>query len=99
MKAKIKKLNLEEMVATISPENQHPETDWGDAVGNETVPNFKKEKARYEAIARHTLAKRELKLTPAVKKELAHLVKEVAEGTSASPAFKDSKEAITWLDS
>ena len=35
MKTKIKKLNLEEMLATITPENQHPETEWGDSAGNE----------------------------------------------------------------
>lgn len=26
---------LEELVAGITPENRHPETDWGEAAGNE----------------------------------------------------------------
>jgi antitoxin MazE len=30
-----RKLTLAEMVATITPENRHEETDWGPAVGKE----------------------------------------------------------------
>lgn len=29
------KPNLEDLVAGITPENRHPETDWGEAAGNE----------------------------------------------------------------
>lgn len=42
---------------------------------------------------------REPELTPAVKKELAYAMKDVAEGGSASSVFKNSKEAIAWLNS
>jgi antitoxin MazE len=30
-------LTLEELVAQITPENRHPETDWGPAVGREKI--------------------------------------------------------------
>ena len=42
---------------------------------------------------------REPELTPAVKEELALAVREAAEGMSVSPIFKDSKEAVAWLNS
>ncbi len=36
MKATHKKLTLKEMVAAITPENLHSETEWGAPVGNES---------------------------------------------------------------
>ena len=37
LRRKIAVPTLEELVARITPENRHPETDWGKAVGKEEV--------------------------------------------------------------
>ena len=36
-----KKYNLDELIASINPENLHPEIDWGPDVGNEILPEWK----------------------------------------------------------
>jgi antitoxin MazE len=36
LRSQVKKYTLEELVAKITPENRHAETDWGEAVGRES---------------------------------------------------------------
>lgn len=38
VKAVSKRLNLEDLLCKITPENMHPTTDWGASVGMEVVP-------------------------------------------------------------
>lgn len=36
-----KKYNLDELIASITPENRYPEFDWGPDVGKEILPEWK----------------------------------------------------------
>ena len=36
-----KKYNIDEMIASITPQNRYPETEWGPDVGHEILPEWK----------------------------------------------------------